>query len=77
MKSDNTLTKEFDCWEYVPTLVKMSSQAVGHLKSNNAQMDKSKSSRPGFVHGEIGSKKASTILRPGLQLFNGQRYGLS
>jgi hypothetical protein len=56
------------------TLVKISSQALGHLKSNNTQMDKSKSSRPDFVHREIDSEKALTILRPGLQLFNGQQY---
>jgi hypothetical protein len=56
-----------------PTPVKISSQALGHLKSNDTQMNKSKSSRPGFVHGEIGSKKASTILRPGLQLSIGEQ----
>jgi hypothetical protein len=69
----STLTKEFDCWNYMSpaTLANASSLALGHSKSNATQMDASKSSKLDFVRGAISNRKESTILRPGLQLFNG------
>jgi hypothetical protein len=55
-----------------PTLANMSSPALGRSKSNATQMDASKSSKLDFVCGGISNRKESTILRPGLQSFNGR-----
>jgi hypothetical protein len=73
----NTLTKEFDCWEYVLNIGKNILPSTWVFKTNDTQMDESRSSRPGFVHREIGSRMASDISRPGLKLFDGQWYGSS
>jgi hypothetical protein len=70
----NTLTQDFDCWEYVPNPGKdvlPSTWAFKIKRYPDGLIKKFK-----FVCGETSNKKESTILRPGLQSFNGRRCKL-